>query len=262
MNQYGFLVCVLHGYCMWPNSLTFCLIITFSVATYGQQTMVFSTVKDTLVADINEIIIRDAYQKLGIQVFIKKLPAARALQKSNSGEFDGELFRIPGIQKKYPNLFMIPVVSYEVDIRAYSKRSDFKVVGWNSLKLFKIGIERGVQFSEVATDGMNRQIVNSNQQLFRILDKDRVDFVVTDIWSALGSLTELERTGFPINEIFVLSPRVMAIELHHYLHMKHEALIPKVNQAIQESLRSGIAKQAEDKIRKQYVLKEDKYEQF
>lgn len=42
--------------------------------------------------------------------------------------------------------------------------------------------------------------------------------------------------------------------------MKHEALIPKVNQAIQESLRLGIVKQAENKIRKQYTLKEAKYE--
>lgn len=216
--------------------------------------MVFSTVKDTLVADINEIIIRHAYQKLGIQLIIKKLPAARALQESNAGEFDGELFRISGISKKYPNLLMIPVVSYEVSVRAYSKRSDIKVASWNSLKAFKIGIERGVQFSEEATQGMNRQIVNTNQQLFRLLNKNRVDIVVSDEWSAFGTLMALQRTGFPVKLIKELSPRIMGIQLHHYLHTKHMALIPKINQAIKESLQLGMAKQAEDKIRRQYSV--------
>jgi len=239
---------------MWHKGLLFYFITAYSLASHAQQLMVFSTVEGTLVANINEIIIRDAYQRIGINVLIKKLPAARALQQSNAGEFDGELFRIANIDKKYPNLIMIPEVSYEIDIRAYSKMKEFNVAGWESLKPFKLGIERGVQFSEIATQGMHRQVVNTSLQLFHILNKDRVEIAVSDVWSALGSLRELEKSGFIINEVRALSPRIMAIELHHYLHIKHKDLIPKVSQSIRESLQLGIARKAEDKIRRQFSL--------
>ena len=235
-------------------SWLFCLMAAVCPPIHAQQTMVFSAVQDTLISDINQVIIREAYNRLGIKVVIKAAPAARALQQSNSGKYDGELFRIANIHKKYTNLMMIPVVSYEVEIRVYSKLKEFRVAGWDSLKPYKVGIERGVVFSDIATKGMDRQVVNTVQQLFKILYMKRVDIVVTDVWSALGALHALQQEGISTKEIRALSPKVMVIQLHHYLHKKHKALIPKVSQAIQSSIQAGVVKKAESNIFSQYSL--------
>lgn len=239
---------------MWFNGLLLSLGLLICSFTYAQKTLVFSAVEGTFISDINEVIIRDAYKRLGIDIVIKRSPAARALQQSNSGIHDGELFRIANIHKKYPNLVMTPVVLYEVEVRVYSKNHDFKVQGWDSLSPYKIGIERGVQFSLQGTKGMRRQIFNSAPQLFKVLAKDRVDIVVADVWSALGAKHELYQTGFFLKGIRALSPKLMVIQLHHYLHNKHLALVPKVNQAIKEALKAGMAKKAEGQLLKQYAL--------
>ncbi len=55
---------------------------------------------------------------------------------------------------------------------------------------FRIGIVRGVRNTEVCTQGMKRlQVVSNNSKLMQILDKDRVDIVIT---AKLNGLIQLK----------------------------------------------------------------------
>ena len=43
---------------------------------------------------------------------------------------------------------------------------------------YKIGIQLGVKFVEKGTDGMNVHVVESNEQLLKLVDSGRVDIAV------------------------------------------------------------------------------------
>jgi len=51
---------------------------------------------------------REAFSRIGYRVIIKSLPSERALINANKGIDDGEILRIDGIQKMYPNLVKMP----------------------------------------------------------------------------------------------------------------------------------------------------------
>ncbi|MCX7217725.1 MAG: ABC transporter substrate-binding protein, partial [Burkholderiales bacterium] len=46
---------------------------------------------------IAELIITEAYRRLGMQVVVRKLPGERSLRSANNGEMDGELYRKLGM---------------------------------------------------------------------------------------------------------------------------------------------------------------------
>ena len=55
-------------------------------------------------ADISEIILKEAYGHLNIDISTKVLPSERALRIANSGVLDGDIHRIIGLENMYPNL--------------------------------------------------------------------------------------------------------------------------------------------------------------
>ena len=74
------------------------------------DTLTFSSIENSGFTPFAKSIILKAYENEGIQVSINPLPAKRALKTANYGkEVDGELFRISGIEKKYPNLIPIKI---------------------------------------------------------------------------------------------------------------------------------------------------------
>lgn len=48
--------------------------------------------------------LRRAYSRLGYQMQLVRLPAGRSLQMANRGLYDGELFRIDGIEQEFSAL--------------------------------------------------------------------------------------------------------------------------------------------------------------
>ncbi len=223
--------------------LGFFLIVT---PLQAQSTLKFSAVRNFKAGLMMTEILKDAYGRLNIQIEVEEFPGERALKKSNSGEVDGELFRIPNVHKKYTNLIMIPVVIYKFEGRAYSKTVDFPIAGWNSLQPYKVGVQRGILYALRGTEGMNRQVVNTSQQLYKILEKGRVDLIISDKFSDAEWTRKLN-----VNGVHSLTPPLIVLNLHHYLHKKHEALVPEVTKAIQASVDAGIPQIMESKTLEQ-----------
>src|SRR6516164_7155708 len=81
----------------------------FSQSTEN-KTLVISGIDSNIEGTAAKQILTEAYQRLGITIVLKTFPAERALLISNSGvESDGELLRISGLGKDYPNLVVVPV---------------------------------------------------------------------------------------------------------------------------------------------------------
>ncbi|MEH6648482.1 MAG: transporter substrate-binding domain-containing protein [Motiliproteus sp.] len=189
---------------------------------------------DSSTTQVPEAVIKEAYRRLEIPLTVIKLPPARSLKMTSSGLYDAELARVKVDPKLYPDLIRVPVAIDLIEAAVFSKSVDFSVDGWDSLKPYRIGIRRGVKFTQRGTQGMNVVIANENEQLFKMLDKDRVDIVVLNKHNAL---TAIERLG--LTNIRMLKPSVHYLEVFHYLHKKNKHLLPALTHELQQMEQSG-----------------------
>lgn len=189
---------------------------------------------DSATIRVPEVIISEAYRRLKIPFKVVKLPPVRSLKMSNSGQFDGELARVKVDPIAYPNLIQVPVAIDLIDATVFSKSVDFKVDGWDSLKPYRIGIRRGVKFTQRGTQGMNVVVGNENAQLLKMLDKGRVDIIVLNKHNAIAAIEQLN-----LSNIQMLKPSVHYLEVFHYLHKKNLHLLPALTHELQQMESSG-----------------------
>ena len=213
------------------------------VPVYAQEQLVLSRPDDPITA-ISERVVSEAYKRLGIQVQIKKFPSERSLTTANNGEVDGEVSRIKGIEENYSNLIMVPVANNRIEGVVFTKDITFSITGWDSLKPYTIGIKRGTKFAEIGTQGLTVESVATNWQLFLKLDAGRNDGIVTARVAGFVALKQLRLQG-----IRVLEPPLVTIELYHYVHKKHAALIQDITKRLQEMEAAGRIQE----IRKQTI---------
>ena len=180
------------------------------------------------------IVLKEAYQKLGIEVVMKPLPGERALRTSNSGKVDGEVFRIANVQKRYKNLIPVPTSINVLQGMVFSHDKNVTVNGWQSLATYKIGGQVGIKFVERGTKGMNRIMVDTNEQLFKMLNAKRIDLAIAAHINGAKTISQLK-----LQSINILQPPVIEHKLYHYLHKKHAALVPKIDSVLTEMQRTG-----------------------
>jgi polar amino acid transport system substrate-binding protein len=202
---------------------------------HAQSSLVFSKPGPLdYTAQISEEILKEAYARIGIAVTTQEFPGERALRMSNSGAVDGEVNRIRGIAKIYPNLRIVPVAINLIDGMAFTKNPEIKIKTWDSLSPYIIGLRTGAKFAEFGTQGMNVISVTTNDQVFRMLDKRRVDVAISTRIEGVLTVKNLK-----LRNIRLLEPPLLTIELFHFLNKKHEALTPRITKALEEMGREG-----------------------
>lgn len=224
------------------HSFAILFLVIFSSNSQSEP-LVFTTIKNSVNSEIGTLVMTEAYGRLGIDIIVKPLPASRALKESNDGNADGELYRISGINKKWSNLVQLSIPINQLEAVAFTKNLQFKVSGWDSLRPYKLSIRRGVRFSEIATEGMTRQIVNDNSSLFKMVNVDRADIAILALSNGLQSLKDLGLT-----DIKPLSPAIQSYPLYHYLHSKHKDLLPKVEAVLMELEKEGFIQKSRQNI--------------
>ena len=157
-----------------------------------------------------------------------EFPAERSLVIANRGvDVDGELGRITGIHEEYPNLIKIPISIMKVQGMAFSKKLDFPIDGLDSLKPYSIAVMQGSKLGAAITKGMNRHFVPSHELLVRMLEKERVELIVTSKFNGLRAFKQANITDFKM-----LQPPLLEMSIYHYLHKKHKNLVPKIYGAL------------------------------
>jgi ABC-type amino acid transport substrate-binding protein len=180
--------------------------------------------------------LRAVYARLNIKLEFEDVPGKRALALSSAGEVDGEIQRIGTLSRDYPTLVQVtPAINY-IEPAVFSTKLRFDVAGWDSIKDYSIGIVRGVGSSEAGTRGMARVTATTNlDNMVRMLDADRFDVMVTDLFSGLVAVRKLNLQA----RIVPLSPPLERIHIYHYLHERHRDLVPKVGKVIAQMEASG-----------------------
>jgi polar amino acid transport system substrate-binding protein len=181
-------------------------------------------------------ILKVVYARLGIQVEFVAVPALRSLLESSEGRVDGEVQRILQVETQYPTLLALkPSINF-IEPAAFVKRLDFKVQGWPSVAPYRVGIVRGVGSSEAGTRGMPRvTAVASMEALMRMVAAGRLDVAVNDRLSGVLVLHQLGLQG----DVRPLDPPLQRVPLYHFLHVKHQELVPRVEEMLRSMAVSG-----------------------
>lgn len=199
---------------------------------------------------VSSQILAEVYHRLGLHVEFVDLPATRALRMSSVGQLDGEVARIIDVEKQYPALLPVRVPVNYIEPSAFTKRVTPIVNGWESIQNYRLGIVQGVGSSERGTAAMKDvQAVASQDALLTMLNADRMDIAVTDLFSGMIRLKVLGLS----NAIRPLSPPLQHIDIYHYLHEQHRDLVPKVEAVMREMERTGELAALRERLKQQIL---------
>lgn len=236
----------------WPHWYTLlCLIILLSIpgSIWAKETLVLNTAF-TFPLSTNEqsgfidVIVNEALGRIGFELESVWLPAERALINANAGIDDGDLLRIAGLQKTYPNLIQVPETVIDLEFVVFTKHANFRITDWQSLKPYSIAYITGWKILERnITDAAKITKVKNAEQLFTMLLKDRVDVIVYSRWVGLGYIRQNDIRGIKIME-----PPLATRNLYVYLHKKHQHLVPKLATSLQTIKSDGSYQRAFQKI--------------
>ncbi len=218
--------------------LLLCLIVV--TKAYGDETLYLGTAAKPPLSNAGQtglldLVAKEAFRRVGCRIVIHQLPAERSLMNANEGIDDGELSRISGLRAIYPDLVEVPEKTMDLEFTAFSRNVKIKTMHWDTLKPYSIGFITGWKILEknVLDPGFLVKVKNE-ALLFQLLATGRADIVIYD---RLEGLRVIQEMGY--EDVHVLQPPLTVRSLHIYLHKKHRALVPLVNQALKEMKADG-----------------------
>ncbi len=182
-----------------------------------------------------DIIAGKAFEDAGLSLKLIKTPPERALRNANTGIDDGELTRIKGIDKIYTNLVRVPEKLIEWKFVALTRNSSITIKNWDDLYKYNIGYIRGWKILENNTKNHQKvSVVRSPQELFSMLDKDRIDIALYSKWMGLNIVKQNDIQG-----VRVVEPPLAMREMYIYLNKKHAVHVNKIAGALKKMKESG-----------------------
>jgi polar amino acid transport system substrate-binding protein len=188
-------------------------------------------------------VVKEAFTRIGIRAQIVSLPAERSLINANRGINDGDLLRIGGLNRLYPNLIQVPVKLIDLEFVAFTKNVEFTPTDWSSLKPYSVGIITGWKILEENIVGARCLTkVRDAELLFKLLDRDRADVV---IYGRLQGYGMMQKLG--LKTVKPLEPPLVKREMFLYLNVKHRPIIEKLTRALEQMKSDGTYDRIADK---------------
>ena len=182
-----------------------------------------------------DLVLKEAFNRIGRDIDIIQLPAERSLTNANAGITDGDFVRISGLDRIYPNLIRVPEKMTDFEFVAFSKHVDINTTGWETLIPYDVAIVRGWKILEENVVGTRSLIRTKNQDiLFTLLDMDRTDIIVYSRFEGYGVIRKENMKGVKAHE-----PPLAVREMFLYLNKKHQKLVPLVAAAFKEMKADG-----------------------
>lgn len=183
-----------------------------------------------------DIVAGEAFRRAGLRLQLIRLPPERGLRQANAGMIDGELTRTVGMENTYPNLVRVPEKIMDWHFVAFTRDPALKDMRWAKLDSLSVGHIRGWKIYE---QHLKRHpqvtVAESAEQLFTILDKNRIDVA---LYSRALGLPLIEKMG--IKNIRVVEPSLAEREMYIYLNQQHADKVPALAAALREIKREGL----------------------
>ena len=185
------------------------------------------------------LISQEAFRRLGLEIKLVSLPSERSLLAANQAEVDGEGLRVAGLDEQYANLVRVPERYVSISFVAFGKEGKqgqpAMDKGWDSLTPHRVAFINGWKMFEAnATGARIVNKVDKPEQLFQMLASDRIDLA---LYTRADGVALVRRMG--LGGIAPLAPVLKDVDLFLYLHKKHEALVPRLTQALRQMKADG-----------------------
>ncbi len=165
-----------------------------------------------------------ALQRLNYRLESVHIPAERALIIADDGISDGEMLRIAGLQKNYPNLIQVPEKLVDLEFVAFTRNKSLEITGWQDLATHSVAIITGWKIFEQNIPATTELVTVKNvDQLFTLLSKDRADVVLYSRWSGLAYIHKHQLQG-----ISIVEPPLARQSMYVYLYKRHRDLVPRL----------------------------------
>jgi len=189
----------------------------------------------SILVDIEQRILDDAFKRIGGTCDFVRLPLLRLIEMANDGAVDADIGRIPEVAKRFPNLIMVPTPTCRSEVAVYGAMPDFAARTRSSIAGMRIGIVRGVFILEKYTQGMSLVVVQDFVALMNMLMERRIDAAVAIY---LDTEIQLRKKAIPG---LVRWPYFWAAEpLHCLVHKRHAELVPKLDAALAQMSKEGL----------------------
>lgn len=205
-------------------------------ASADVPTIVVSSNNTPLDRKVLEQVSQEAFRRLGMALKVTSLPSERSLLSANQGDVDGEGLRVGGLSGQYPDLVQVAEPYVRISFVAFSRDAGIDLrAGWESLRPYSVAFVGGWKMFEANAMGAKAVTkVDKPEQAFRMLAADRVDMV---LYTLADGLALVRSMGLPA--IAPLAPALKDVDLYLYLHKKHQAVVPKLVQALRDMKTDG-----------------------
>lgn len=178
----------------------------------------------------------EAFRRIGVDFKLVTLPSERSLHSANLGEIDGEGLRVPGLSAEYPNLVQVPERYVAISFVAFARDTTIRLdQGWESLRPYRLAFIKGWKMFESNAGGARIVTrVDKAEQMFQMLEGGRIDLA---LYTRADGIALARAMG--LASIAPLAPTLKDVDMYLYLHRKHEALVPKLAQALREMKADG-----------------------
>ncbi|MFA4970789.1 MAG: transporter substrate-binding domain-containing protein [Sulfuritalea sp.] len=182
-----------------------------------------------------DLLVPEIFRRVGIDAKAVGYAASeRAMINANNGVDDGVAMRIKGLEANYPNLVRVDEKIIDNDFVAYSIRHRFDTTGFDALKPYQVGYIIGWKVFEAPLRSAPAvTLVQDANQLFTLLEKERVDVVLFERWQGNWLIRERK---LPAQ---LLLPPLVTTEMYMYLHKKHAHLLGRVAEALRAAKADG-----------------------
>lgn len=182
-----------------------------------------------------DLIVKEAFERIGRKGNVAMYSASkRALINANEDVDQGVAMRVKNLEKKFPNLVRVPESIIENDFVAYARDLQLSTASWDTLKPYAVTHVHGwVIFERNMPKGQNVTTVKEPNQMFKMLDKERVDIALYERWQGLQYV---KAKGLTVR---VLEPPLASVSMYMYVHKKHANLVGELDQALKAMKADG-----------------------
>ena len=176
-------------------------------------------------------------EALNFELAVEQHQSAKCFELSNSGQVDGEIWRIYGIDAEFENLIRVPTAIWSHPELAFVKE-DIELDSWESLAPYRVAFRVGTKVVENNIEGIveNQVPLDTIDEAFKKLVAGQVDVVISD--NIVGSFL-LEEDRYKDSGIRQVEQPLDSALLYTYLHKKHRALVQPLAEAISLAKRNG-----------------------
>jgi polar amino acid transport system substrate-binding protein len=189
-----------------------------------------------------DLVVTEMLHRVGYVPDFEFTHEERGLRALDEGFDDGNLPRVAGLEKLYPNIRQVPGKVMDFNFQVFSRNPDIVIDGWESLRDYDVAFVTGWKILEQNVKARTITRVSTSEQLFWLLDQQRTQLVIYEKWQGLELIQKLGLRG-----IHALEPPLINREVFLYVNKRHEKLLPELADALNQMKVDGTYQRIKDK---------------